>query len=136
MVGDSFQSINCVHFCVNREEVNSELMFKVPPGLDGENASVCFLTKHIFRPLSSVTTFEECEGPENSLLFVVELLQSQADIEGAEVQECMAVVTFSVEVRGTGELGMCLSYCQRGGGDTRRDGTGGGGVFGLGKGGD
>jgi len=133
MVEDSFQSIDCIHFCVNREEVNPELMFKVPPGLDRENASVCFLMEHIFGPLNSATTFEEYEGPENSLLFIVELLQSQADVEGAGVQECAAVVTFSVEVQRTGELGMCLSHCRRGGEDTGGDGTDGGGVFGMGK---
>ena len=77
MVGGSFQSIDCVHFHINREEVNPELLFKVPPGLDGKNASVCLLTEYIFGPLGSVTTFEECESPENSLLFVVELLQGQ-----------------------------------------------------------
>jgi len=61
-----------------------------------------------------MTAFEECEGPENSLLFVVELLQSQMDIEGAGVQECVAVVMFSTEVQRTEELGTCLSYHQRG----------------------
>jgi len=78
--------------------VNPELLFKVPPGLDGENASVYFLTKHIFRLLGSTTIFEECESPENFLLFILELLQGQADVEGAEVQKCTAVVTFSTEV--------------------------------------
>ena len=53
--------------------MNLELLFKVPPGLDGENTSVCFLTEHVFGPLGGTTTFEECEGPENSLLFVMEL---------------------------------------------------------------
>jgi len=66
--------------------------------LDGENASVCFLTEHIFRSLGSMTTFEECEGPENSLLFVVELLWGQADVERAGVQECTAIVMFSTKV--------------------------------------
>jgi len=65
---------------------------------DREDASVCFLMEHVFRPLGSMTTFEECESPENSLLFVVELLQGQADVEGVGVQECVAVVMFSVEV--------------------------------------
>jgi len=74
VVGGSFQSIDCVHFHINREEVNPELLFKVLPGLDGKNASVCLLTEYIFGPLGGVTTFEECESPENSLLFIVELL--------------------------------------------------------------
>jgi len=51
-----------------------ELLFKVSPGLDGENTSVCFLMEYIFRPLGGTTSFEECESPENPFLFVVELL--------------------------------------------------------------
>jgi len=41
--------------------------------------------EHVFRPLGGTTTFEECEGPESFLLFVMELLWGQADVEGAEV---------------------------------------------------
>ena len=52
-----------------------ELLFKVSPGLDGENTSVRFLMEHVFGPLGSMTSFEECESPENPFLFVVELLQ-------------------------------------------------------------
>jgi len=76
VVGDSFQSIDYICFHINREEVNLKLLFKVLPGLDGENASIYFLTEHVFRPLSGTTIFEECEGPESSLLFIVELLWS------------------------------------------------------------
>jgi len=54
--------------------MNLELLFKVPPGLDRENASICFLMEHVFRLLGSTTTFEECKGPENFLLFIMELL--------------------------------------------------------------
>jgi len=112
VVGGAFQSIDCVCFCVNREEVDPELLFKVSSCWDGENASVRFLMEHIFRPLGSMTTLEECEGPKNSLLFIVELLQGQVDVEGAGVQECTAVVMFSAEVQRRGELGMYLS-CHR-----------------------
>jgi len=65
--------------------VDPELLFKVPPGLDRENTSVHFLIEHVFGLLGSTTTFEECEGPENFLLFIVELLWSQANVEGAGV---------------------------------------------------
>jgi len=75
VVGGSFQSVDCVRFRVNREEVQPELLFKFSPGLDGENASVCFLTKYVFGPLGSATSLEEREGPENPFLFVLELLQ-------------------------------------------------------------
>ena len=75
-----------------------ELLLKISPDLDRENASVHFLTKYIFRPLGGITSFEECESPENPFFFVTELLQGQVDVEGAEVQKCVAVVTFSAEV--------------------------------------
>ena len=52
-----------------------ELLFKVSPGLDGENASVRFLTEYVFEPLGGMTSFEERESPENPFPFVVELLQ-------------------------------------------------------------
>jgi len=51
-----------------------ELLFKFSPGLDGENASVCFLTKYVFRPLGGTTSLEERKGPENPFPFVLELL--------------------------------------------------------------
>jgi len=75
VVGSSFQSIDRVRFRVCREEVQLELLFKVSPGLDGKNASVRFLTEYVFGPLGGMTSFEECESPENSFLFVVELLR-------------------------------------------------------------
>ena len=74
MVGGSFQSIDHVCFRVDREEVNPELLFEVPPGLDGEDTSVHFPMEHVLRPFGGVTTFEKREGPEDFLLFVVELL--------------------------------------------------------------
>jgi len=80
VIGGAFQSIDCVRFRVNWEEVNPELLLEVSPGLDGENASVHFLTKHVFGPLGSTTTFEECESPKNPFFFVVELFRGQADV--------------------------------------------------------
>jgi len=55
--------------------VDLELLFEVPLGLDGEDASVRFLMEHVLGPLGGATTFEKREGPEDFLLFVVELLQ-------------------------------------------------------------
>ena len=112
MVGGSFQYIDHVHFRVNREEVDPELLFKVSLCLDGENTSVCFLMEHIFGLLGSTTVFEEYESPENSFLFVVELLRGQADVKRAGVQEYTAVVMFSAKVQRTRELGTCSSRCQ------------------------
>jgi len=74
VVGGSFQSVDRVRFRVNREEVQPELLFKFSLGLDGENASVRFLTKYVFGPLGGTTSLEEREGPENPFLFVLELL--------------------------------------------------------------
>jgi len=91
--------------------MNLELLFKVSPCLDRENASVCFLTEHVFGPFGGTTAFEECESPENSLLFIMELLQGQADVEEVGDQECTAIVTFSVEVQRTGKLGTYSSGC-------------------------
>jgi len=85
VIGGALQSIDCVRFRVNWEEVNPELLLEVSPGLDGENASVCFLMKHVFGPLGSMTTFEERESPKDPLFFVVELFQGQADVQGAGV---------------------------------------------------
>jgi len=75
VVGSSFQSVDRVRFRVCREEVQLELLFKVSLGLDGENASVRFLTEYVFRPLGGTTSFEEHESPENPFLFIVELLR-------------------------------------------------------------
>jgi len=74
MVGSSFQSIDRICFCIYREEVQPELLFQVSPGLDGENASICFLMEYVFRPLGSMISFEERESPENPFLFIMELL--------------------------------------------------------------
>jgi len=75
VVGSFFQGVDRVCFCVCREEVQPELLFKVSPDLDGENASVCFLTEYVFGPLGGTTSLEERESPENPFLFVMELLQ-------------------------------------------------------------
>jgi len=85
VIGGALQSIDCVRFCVSWEEVNPELLLEVSPGSDGENASVRLLTKHVFGPLGSTTTFEERESPEDPLFFVVELFRDQADVQGAGV---------------------------------------------------
>jgi len=74
VIGDTFQSIDCICFCVNRKEVDLELLLKVSLGLDREDASVCFLAKHIFGPLGGTITFEECESLEDLLFLIMELL--------------------------------------------------------------
>jgi len=115
VVRGAFQSIDCIHFHINREEVNPELLLKVSLGLDRENASVRFLMEYVFKPLGGTTAFEEHESPENSFFFIVELLWGQADVEGAGVQECVAIVIFSAEVQRTRELETHSSRHQSGG---------------------
>jgi len=75
VVGGSFQSVDRICFRVDREEVQPELSFKFSPSLDGENASVRFLTKYVFGPFGGMSSLEEREGPENPFLFVLELLR-------------------------------------------------------------
>jgi len=75
VVGGSFQGVDHVCFCVHREELNLELLFKVPLGLHGENTSVHFLTEDVLRPLGSTTTLEKHESPENFFLFIAELFR-------------------------------------------------------------
>jgi len=115
VVGGAFQRVDCICFCVNREEVKPELLLEISPGLDRENASVCFLMKYIFGPLGSTTFFEEHESPENPFFFVVELLWDQVDVEGAGIQKCMAIVMFSAKVQGTREFVTCSSRRRSGG---------------------
>jgi len=75
VVESSFQNVDRIHFYICREEVQLELLFKFSPGLDGENASVRFLTEYVFRPLGGITSLEEREGPEDPFLFIIELLR-------------------------------------------------------------
>jgi len=76
VVGGSFQSVDRICFRIYREEVKSELLLKVLPGWYGENASVCFLTEDVLRPLGGTTILEKRESPENFFLLVAELLRS------------------------------------------------------------
>jgi len=85
VIGGALQSIDCIRFRVSWEEVNPELLLEVSLGSDGENASVRFLTKHVFGPLDSTTTFEERESPKDPLFFVMELFRDQADVQGVGV---------------------------------------------------
>jgi len=50
-----------------------ELLLKVSPGLNGEDASVHFLTKEVLGPLGSLSSLEEGEGPEDFLLVAAKL---------------------------------------------------------------
>ena len=75
MVGGSFQSVDRVRFHIYREEVESELLLKIPPDWYGENASVHFLTEDVLGPFGGTTILEKRESPEDFFLLVAELLR-------------------------------------------------------------
>jgi len=75
VVGGSFQSIDHVRFRIYWEEVESELLLKVPPGWYGENAGVRFLTENVLGLFGGTTILEKRESPENFFLLVIELLR-------------------------------------------------------------
>jgi len=74
VVGGSFQSVDRVCFCIYREEVESELLLKIPPGWYGENAGVRFLTEDVLGPFGGTTILEKRKSPEDFFLLVTELL--------------------------------------------------------------
>jgi len=73
IIKGAFQSINGVCFRIDQEELALELLFEVGPGLDGKDASVCFLAKEVLRPPRSSSIFEKGEGPQDFLLVAAEL---------------------------------------------------------------
>jgi len=74
VVGGSFQSVDRVRFRIYQEEMESELLLKIPPGWYGENASVHFLTEDVLEPFGGTTILEKRESPEDFFLLVAELL--------------------------------------------------------------
>jgi len=75
VVGGSFQSVDRICFHICQEEVESELLLKVPLGWYGENAGVRFLTEDVLGPLGSTTILEKHESPEDFFLLIAELLR-------------------------------------------------------------
>jgi len=58
----------------------TELLFKVSPGSNWEDASVYLLVKEVLEPLRSMSILEEGKGPEDFFLVTGELLQGQVQI--------------------------------------------------------
>jgi len=98
------QSVDGVCFCIDQKELTLELLFEVSPGLNWEDASVCLLTKEVLRPLHSTSILEEGKGPEDFFLVADELLQSQVQVQHAEVKEGLSRTLFAREVRERGEF--------------------------------
>jgi len=78
IIRGAFQSVNSVCFHIDQKELTLELLFEVGPGLDGKDASVCFLAKEVLRPPCGSSIFEKGKGPKDFLLVTAELLQDQA----------------------------------------------------------
>jgi len=78
VVRGAFQSVNGICFCIDREELTLELLFKVGPRLDRKNASVCLLVKEVLGPPCGTSVFEKGECPKDFLLIAAKLLRSQA----------------------------------------------------------
>jgi len=74
IIREAFQSVNGVCFCIDRKELTPELLFEVGPGLDGKDASVCFLAKEVLGPPRGLSIFEKGKGPKDFLLIIAELL--------------------------------------------------------------
>ena len=98
----------CFH--IEQEELTLELLLKVSPGLNWEDASVRFLVKEVLRPLRSPSTLEEGKGPEDFLLIAAKLLRSQVQIQHAGVKESSTGTLFTREVWGRGEFWSCLLF--------------------------
>jgi len=79
-VRGAFQSINSICFHIDQKELTPELLFKVGPGLDGKDASVCLLVKEVLGLLHGLSILEEGKGPEDLFLVTVELLWGQVQV--------------------------------------------------------
>jgi len=89
-----------------------ELLFKVGPGLNWEDASVRLLAKEVLGPLRSTSILEEGKGPEDFFLVAGELLWGQAQIQHAGVEEGSSGALFAGEVWGRGEFWLCSLFRQ------------------------
>jgi len=78
VVRGAFQSINGIHFCIDRKELTPELLFEVGPRLDRKNAGVRLLAKEVLGPPCGTSVLEKGKGPKDFLLITAELLRSQA----------------------------------------------------------
>jgi len=109
-----FQSIDGVHFCIDRKELTPKLLLEVDPRLNWKNASVHLLVKEVLGPLRNMSILEEGKGPEDFFLVAGELLWSQVQIQHAGVEESSSGASFAREVRGRGEFWPCLLFRQSG----------------------
>jgi len=108
------QSIDGICFCVDWEELTLELLLKVSPGLNWEDASVYFLAKEVLRLFCSPFILEEGKGPEDFLLVAAELLQDQVQIQRIGVEESLTRTLFTREVWERREFWPCSLFRQSG----------------------
>jgi len=85
IVGQPFQSIDGIRFCIDRKELTPKLLFEVDPGLNWKNAGVRLLAKEVLGPLCSTSILEEGKGPKDFFLVAGELLWGQTQVQSAGV---------------------------------------------------
>jgi len=109
-----------------------ELLFEVGPGSNWEDAGVRLLAKKVLGPPCSTSICEEGKGPEDFFLIAGELLQGQAQIQHAEVEEGSSRTPFTREVWRRRKFGLvcCLDGADR----TREEGLTGDRDMGIGGG--
>jgi len=84
-------------------------LFEVGSGLNWKNAGVCLLAKEVLGPLCS-TSILEGEGLEDFFLVAGELIQGQAQIQCAGVEEGSSGAPFAGEVGGREEFWPCSLF--------------------------
>jgi len=105
-----FQSVDGIHFCIDRKELTPKLLLEVNPGLNWKNASVHLLIKEVLGPLRSTSILEEGKGPEDFFLVAGELLWSQVQIQHTGVEEGSFGALFTGEVGRRGEFWPCSLF--------------------------
>jgi len=85
-------------------------LFEVGPGLNGKNASVCFLAKEIFGPSCNPSILKKGKSPEDFFLIAAKLLQGQVQIEGTGVEEDPTGTSFTRKVWGRGKFWPCSLF--------------------------
>ena len=87
-----------------------ELLFKVSPGLNWEDASVHLLAKEVLRPLCSMSILEEGEGPEDFFLSQVNCSRAKRKYSMQELRKACLELHLLEKSGGEGSFGLacCL----------------------------
>ena len=106
-----------------------ELLFKVGPGSNWKNASVCLLAKEVFRPLCSTSILEEGEGPEDFSSLQVNCSGARRKYSVQELRKARPELCLPEKSGGKGSFGLvrCLDGVA-GTGERGLTGDGDGGI--------